>query len=290
METVLVIDSIRKFKKYSQFKSLKDFNNNMEQWLVDHKKLFTPSELIALKRLIRFSAKVHGIANAKINTLLDAIKEKDTNGYGVSRSTFKRMVKKAKKIGILKTKETVRKNGSQSSNLYIFQRFNTIEPPKTKDEQDGGAPAQQKSVSQLNHPKTSNIYKTINNIKTTSEMDHTYVPSFIDSSFVEAAKPFFSAKEIYELWLRVLIAYKKSNIKVPLSEIIGTVNKALKETVFLHKQGKIKKTFEGYFYRLLESYFYTEACRRTNHRILFNWLSPNKDPDKRRILDDLNVY
>src|SRR5690606_41192135 len=85
METVLVIDSIRKFKKYSQFKSLKDFNNNMEQWLVDHKKLFTPSELIALKRLIRFSAKVHGIANAKINTLLDAIKEKDTNGYGVSR-------------------------------------------------------------------------------------------------------------------------------------------------------------------------------------------------------------
>src|SRR5690606_33197417 len=128
-----------------------------------------------------------------------------------------------------------------SSNLYIFQRFNTIEPPRTKGEQEGAAPVQQKSVSKLNHPKTSNIYKTIN-IKTTSEMDHTYVPSFIDSSFVAAAKPFFSAKEIYELWLRVLIAYKKSNIKVPLSEIIGTVNKALKETVFLHKQGKIKKT------------------------------------------------
>src|SRR5690606_14665687 len=106
----------------------------------------------------------------------------------------------------------------------------------------------------------------------------------------EAAKPFFSAKEIYELWFRVLIAYKKSNIKVPLSEIIGTVNKALKETVFLHKQGKIKKTLEGYFYRLLESYFYTEAFSRTNHRILFNCICTNKDRDKRRILDDLNVY
>ncbi|MFJ5624963.1 hypothetical protein ACIQD3_20100 [Peribacillus loiseleuriae] len=106
----LVIDNIETFKKYSQFKSLQDFNNNIEQWMIE----FTTSERIALKRLIRYVAKVPGISTAKIHTILAAIDGKE-NGYGISRATFKRMTCKAQKIGLLTVKETVRSNMSQSS-------------------------------------------------------------------------------------------------------------------------------------------------------------------------------
>jgi hypothetical protein len=267
----LLTNNIKNFKRHSQFKSLKDFNNNIEQWMIEYKHQFTTSELIALKRLIRYSAKVPGISNAKINTILNAINEK-ANGYGVSRSTFKRMISKAKKIGLLEVKETVRSNQSQSSNLYIFQRFNTIEPPQTEGEQVEVPAEQQKIFLQLNHHnKLTKLIKTYN-IKTTSEeIDHTYLPSFIDSSFIDTAKPFFNAEEIYKLWLRVLIAYKKSNVNRSLPEVIGAVNKALKETVFIYKQDKIKSSFEGYFYRLVENYLGIEK-RRENKHLLYNWL------------------
>jgi len=185
----LFIGSIKQFKNYSQFKSLKDFNNNIEQWMVEYKHIFTQSELIALKRLIRYAAKIPGIANATINTILNAINEK-SNGYGISRSTFKRMITKAKRIGLLEVKETVRLNKSQSSNLYIFHRFNTIEPPQTENEQVETAPEQRKVFVQLNHPKTSNNIKTSKHKKTTF-IDHTYLPNYIDSSFIDTAKPFF---------------------------------------------------------------------------------------------------
>src|SRR5690606_26152812 len=147
----------------------------------------------------------------------------------------------------------------------------TIEPPRTEGEQVETASEQQKDFSQLNHPKTSNnIFKT-SNIKTTSldDLDHTYLPSFIDSSFIDTARPFFTAEKIYELWLRVHIVYKKSNVSRPLPEVIETVNKALKETVFIYKQGKIKTSLEGYFYRLAENYLAVEK-RRENKHLLYN--------------------
>ncbi|WP_409276151.1 hypothetical protein V1499_11190 [Neobacillus sp. SCS-31] len=120
---------IETFAHYSNFSNLKEFNSHFEQWLLLHKEDFTKSELIGLKRLVRFCAKVPGVSNAKIATVLKAINE-DLGENGISRTTFKRMTQKAMKIGILSIHETERKNGSQTSNLYFFNRFPTIEPPK----------------------------------------------------------------------------------------------------------------------------------------------------------------
>ena len=50
---------------------------------VEHKQDFTKGELVAFKRLVRFSAKYVGVANAKIETLVKGINEK-LNGFGVS--------------------------------------------------------------------------------------------------------------------------------------------------------------------------------------------------------------
>src|SRR5574342_512989 len=114
--------NIEGFEQYSQFKNLEEFNRHMEMWLLDHKEDFTKGELVGLKRLVRFSAKIPGVSNAKIGTVLKAIHE-EYHDNGISRSTFKRMIQKAINLGILTVYETERKNGSQSSNLYVFNRF-----------------------------------------------------------------------------------------------------------------------------------------------------------------------
>ncbi|WP_409305074.1 hypothetical protein [Peribacillus sp. SCS-155] len=145
--------NVENFKDMSNFRDIHDFNNQIEQWMVELKTQFTKSELAALKRLIRFSAKVAGICHAKIGTLVAATHAKDA--AGISRSTFKRMAGKARNFGLLEIHETERKNGSQTANLYVFNRF---EPP---------------NMQKLNQPKTNNLSKTskIKNIKTRNNVD-----------------------------------------------------------------------------------------------------------------------
>lgn len=136
---------IEGFQQYSQFTSLGEFNRHMEMWYLEHKQAFTKAELVGLKRLVRYSAKIPSVSNAKIGTILKAIHEQ-YNDSGISRATFKRMIGKAKKLGILTIYETERQNGSQSSNLYVFNRFPNYEPPKSE---------------KLNHHnETNNLLKT----------------------------------------------------------------------------------------------------------------------------------
>lgn len=137
---------IETFKEYSQFDSLKAFNTTIEMFLADHKKDFTKGELVAFKRLVRYSAKYFGVANAKIGTLLKTINEK-LNGFGISRSTFERMLRKAKDFGILTVKNTVKPKGGKGHNVFVFNTIdvlkkrilthceNTVKPCESKDEQ-----------------------------------------------------------------------------------------------------------------------------------------------------------
>lgn len=102
---------IEQFETYSQFSSLKDFNTHMEMWMAVHKDNFSKGERVGLKRLVRFAAKIPGVCNDKIGTVLKAIHE-EHNGNGISRSTFKRMIQKAIGLGLLIVHETERSNGS----------------------------------------------------------------------------------------------------------------------------------------------------------------------------------
>ncbi|MDF2790391.1 MAG: hypothetical protein K0S80_3492 [Neobacillus sp.] len=97
---------IEGFEGYSQFESVKEFNTHVEMWLAVKKQEFSKGELVGLKRLVRFSVKVPGVSNAKIGTVLKAINE-EYQGYGISRSTFKRMDVLA--IAIKSFKQLVRK-------------------------------------------------------------------------------------------------------------------------------------------------------------------------------------
>jgi hypothetical protein len=244
--------NIEQFKHLSQFKDLIDFNNHIEQWMTDLKAKFTKSELIALKRLIRFSAKIAGICNAKIATIVSATHELD--GVGISRSTFKRMVTKAKAFGLLTVYETERKNGSQTSNLYVFNRYpvkedvsisQTIELPKEE---------------KLNCPQTSNLSKTsnLNNKRNDVQLDNTYTSNRIPRQFTKLVDCFFDDHAITEeLWKIITIqthflSYYSHQDKLNLA--INTFKQLIRN---IKHNRKIRNLF-GYYYGIVNNFLDAE--------------------------------
>jgi N-acetylglutamate synthase-like GNAT family acetyltransferase len=237
---------IEGFEGYSQFKSVKEFNTHIEMWLAVKKDEFSKGELVGLKRLVRFSAKVPGVCNAKIGTVLKAINE-EYQGNGISRSTFKRMILKAKDLGILSIYETERKNGSQSSNLYSFNRFPQNEPPKAK---------------KLDHPKeTNNLLKT-NNQKITKrneapiELDHTFVSEKVPQAFVQAVKYFFAdAKTIEEYWHMVQIAAFRFEYDQHPDDILSIAVQSFKQLIRKLKSTKSIVKPIAFFYGIVTNKF-----------------------------------
>jgi hypothetical protein len=260
----MLTGEIKQFKEYSEFKTLKDFNNQIEMFLAEHKKEFTPTEYILFRRLTKFAAKVYGVATVSIKKFLKGVKEKDVK-VGASESTFHRMKRKAIKLGILEVKVTSRKNGTQSTNLWIFKQLQTIDTPKTECEQAEPAPLKGKVFKQLTPLKTNNLFKTNNNkyINKRKEhrFDYTYTASYIPKEFVQAIKPFFDdAATIEDFWKSVFLDTRRIKHIVGSEIITYTAIDAFKQSIRGYKQGKVKTTliryFTGIFKKLMDQAYF----------------------------------
>jgi hypothetical protein len=237
---------INRFEEFSQFTNLIEFNHHMEMWLAAVKHDFTKGEFVGLKRLVRFSAKIPGVCNAKIGTVLKKINE-DYNDNGISRSTFKRMILKAKELGIITIHETERKNGSQSSNLYVFNCFPSNEPPKQE---------------KMDHPnKTNNLSKTnkqkiIKRIEEPSELDYTFTSDRVPVPFVRLVKCFYpEAKLIEEFWRMTQIAAYRNNREKETEQVLTTAIQSFKQLISKLKSTKTVKKPIAYFYGILDKKF-----------------------------------
>lgn len=171
---------INQYRNLSQFKNLKDFNNNIEQWMLDIKSEFTKGELIGLKRLIRYSAKLPGVCNTKIQTLVSACSDMG----GISRRTFERMLSKAKTLGILKVVNTFKENGKQGHNVYVFNQYISLSSSNVvPNTVEIVAPKETDILS-----KTSNISKERN----TETLDASYTSNHVPKEFIELAEGYYS--------------------------------------------------------------------------------------------------
>ncbi|MCM3570137.1 hypothetical protein [Neobacillus mesonae] len=271
--------NIERFEEFSQFGSLTEFNHHLEMWLSVHKKDFSKGELIGLKRLVRFAAKIPGICNAKIGTILKAIHQEYHNN-GISRSTFKRMIGKAKNLGIFTVYETERKNGSQSSNLYVFNRFPDNEPPK-----------------QMSQPKeTGYLFKTTNQkiIKRNqepSELDHTFVNNRVPQTFILEVKYFFpEAKLIEEYWHMAQIAAFKFELQHETDMVVDYALQSFKQLIRKLKfTNTIRKPIAYYYGILMEKlyqFFSMKQCETQKENtsisdktnvILYDWLHDEEE-------------
>ncbi|ULT59586.1 hypothetical protein L1999_14120 [Neobacillus drentensis] len=250
--------TIEGFDTFSQFESLKEFNRHMEMWLLDHKKDFSKGELIGLKKLVRFSAKIPGVCNAKIGTILKAINQECKENI-LSRSTFKRMILKGKNMGIFTVYETERKNGSQSSNLYVFNRYPSNEPPKQET---------------MNRPKeTSNLLKTekeqkINKRKEVPiHLDHTYVSNRVPQAFVEIVKCFFpEAKVIEEYWRMAQITAYGYELHHETDLMVNLAIQSFKQLIRKLKLTKAVKNPIAYYSGILKEKYFQYYEERLNEQ------------------------
>lgn len=114
----------RNYDLLSKFTDINDFNNNFEQAMIDVKSEFTKSEYIALNKLRKFAANVVGVAWCKIQKAVAS-----THAYemiGVSRSTFDRMLRKARRLNLITVINTQKANNYQAHNIYVFNRVDEL--------------------------------------------------------------------------------------------------------------------------------------------------------------------
>ncbi|MGG4000728.1 hypothetical protein [Anoxybacillus kestanbolensis] len=252
--------NIEQFKHLSNFRDLKDLNNNMEAFLAEHKKDFTKSELICFKALLRYSVKVVGVSNISISKLLQSISER----FGeVSESTFHRMKRKAIKLGILTVYTTHRKNGSQSSNVWVFNRFlnsQTIDTPISDVKQEKVAKNQENIVEQLTPQETSNLLETNNhnninkrneNVQKDDKLDASYTSNRVPTEFRDFVKCFFDDyKTIEELW-KVISIQTYYHTYYSLDDRISLGIEAMKQLIRNIKQGRKVRNIFGYYYAIV---------------------------------------
>jgi hypothetical protein len=252
--------SIDQFEQLSQFTSLKEFNHHMEMWLVEHKHEFSKGERVGLKRIVRFAAKIPGVCNAKIGTMLKVIHE-DYQGNGISRSTFKRMIQKAITLGIITVHETERKNGSQSSNLYIFNRFPINEPHKEENLNHHNKTI---NLSETKETKNINTRKETESIEKSSieiaisktVLDYTYTSDRVPTAFVQIVKYFFpDAKTIEEYWRMTTIAAYRNCCEKEIERVIDIAIKAFKQMIGKLKSNTVVHKPIAYFYGILDKKF-----------------------------------
>ncbi|RXI96315.1 hypothetical protein DS745_21570 [Anaerobacillus alkaliphilus] len=253
---------INKFAYLSRFKSVQEFNKTIKHFIDTYSKEFTKSQKLAFQTLTQYSIKIIGVCNARICQLVKATHKH--NEGGISRSTFERMLQKAKKLGILSIISTTRKNGGTSHNVYIFQPFDGAPTKQLTERNCPEIPPQthtavavepqvtgQESLKEVENFTKEKNKKTIQELspKTLEELDYTYVPSYVPEQFIKTVKPFFTrATEICQLWDRALMAYRSRKIRDPIGWFLPLIIKAFKETVYKYKQNRIKTSFVQYFF------------------------------------------
>jgi hypothetical protein len=218
--SVMKSGHIENFKHLSVFESIKDFNNNIEMFLAEHKSEFTKSELIAFKRLVRFSARVLGVCNAKIQTILKAINDA-AGGHGISRSTFERMLRKAKKLGILIVHNTARSGGGKGHNVFVFQRFEVSKNEKLTHCENVEKPTETSADESVSMTETVNTSETSNlENKENTNINHLNVSQPKRKPYLKGLPKrlqhfqAFFGKHAKSMYWRVWLAAKKLGVDV----------------------------------------------------------------------------
>ncbi|KAB7667713.1 hypothetical protein [Bacillus sp. B1-b2] len=153
------------------------------------------------------------------------------------------MTSKAQSLGLLSIHSAVRKNGSKSSNVYVFNRFE----PSNKQ--------------QLNHAKTSNSQTTkikdkeIRTEEPYSKNHIKVVSNFVHKDFADYANYFFPVQQTEELY-RISHIHSKQ-LKLPSCELEKASNESLKLLVAKVRKKKVKKVknVNGYFNGIVKKVF-----------------------------------
>ncbi|MGF0348252.1 hypothetical protein ACQR3P_31915 [Rhodococcus sp. IEGM1300] len=205
-------NQLEDIKKLQRFDTLDDFNESFYIAMKKHRDAFSKGELIALKTLKNWGAKIVGVVYAKIGTIISDLIKRKGEMYAPSRSTFERAIRKAKKLGIIRTIET--KQGSKSerrrnlkgNNLFIFELFSDSEQlTERKDTQltereNAETPHNQAvQMPEIEGDALKTLYTSKNTLSSLrKKRDSSYVQSYVPRFLVNKLKPFYDSADIIE--------------------------------------------------------------------------------------------
>lgn len=248
-------------RKYQSFESVEEMDGAINEAL----KLFdlNESQRTVLFTLSKYSCKYVGVSYLKTKTLADAT--------SLSQRTVQRALKHLCDLNIItRIKRFKIVSGGFTSSLTIINQPSLwhIDLSYCKD----GEKADVTRVAPSDFKKETITLKASNSLKEReSELDYSYVyNSNIPDQFIDAVKPFFkSAKEVYKLWGKVLLAEKLycNGSVFPIDLAVSS----FKNTVFMYKRGRIKKTFFAYFFGVLSKNASWLARKISKVSGVFNW-------------------
>ncbi|MBZ5750379.1 helix-turn-helix domain-containing protein [Metabacillus rhizolycopersici] len=268
-------------QSYQSFSTIAEMDQAVRGFLYKHKSSLSEGTMKVLKFIWSHSVKVIGVSFAKYDTIAD--------GVQISRRTVIRATKQLESLGVIKKIPTARMNGKQGVNLLVIQPFQSIDdmknnvspldvtapvtPNKTENKQSSLCENKTKPTYVRNSKNSHYLKLEESTQKEKSDLIHdhqldtSFLPESVHKEFVQAAKPFLNAVEIYKLWKRVLIVYNKMKLERCLADVMDKVIDAFKQTVFMKKMGRIHSTFEGYFYRVMYEFLIVEKRNELRHRL-----------------------
>ncbi|MGP4073979.1 helix-turn-helix transcriptional regulator [Piscibacillus sp. B03] len=278
-------------KQYESFNNITEMNESIYNY-IDHLKHNVPQSVIdVLFCLGKASLRCIGLSFMKQATIA-----KET---GYSRKTVNKAIKKLESIGVIDSVRTQTMSGRPSVKVVRILPFSLerLQQVVTSDKVqeanidnelsliDEFEPFEKESLpNNLREDKegmTSRDNKVITSNDKESESDKidcSFIPKdIVPEDFINTAKPFFKAKRIFRLWGIVKNAMKQ--MKVYLSqEVIEAIIESFKTSIFMEKLGRIKKSFDGYFFGVLITKFapISRKVVATTHKgniLFYDWLN-----------------
>jgi len=266
---------------YTQYRQLQSFdcievmNQAIRQFLYTYGHELSESAVEVLKTLSRHACDIVGVAFPKVETLAELV--------GKSVRTVQRALKTLEGYGIIKRIPTIRttgkRKGGNGHNVYVIQSVENVKelpsdmPPvtpemsprqETSDADVSSDQAMQKRAETMLRETLHSRLNKKDDITSAppTALDESFTPGIVPEEFTKTVAPFYrSADDIFDLYRRVLIAYRRSKLDKPLDDVVDTVVKAFKQAIFAQKRGRIRSTFNGYFYRVLEAMLAVERRR-----------------------------
>lgn len=204
-------------------------------------------------RVLEFRSKiVPGASWIKVETICSVVDKSD--------ATVRRALRKLTEIGIIEKVGTIReKSGGKGANVYVIRATET-----TRDKSNDKSPMTNRYGEQ-NEDRTRNktLFATSkedsgkeaqnklhsNNVQESGKedrLDKSFTPGIVPNEFRDLVGRYYNdAERIYHLYQRCVIATNAAGLHVVNEQL---AIQAFKESVFQRKTGKIRGSFDGYFY------------------------------------------
>ncbi|MFT4417054.1 transcriptional regulator [Fredinandcohnia humi] len=252
---------MKQLRQYETFESVSDMDNFIGEALEVLELVELDRKLLRL--LAGHSCKFVGVSFLKVQTMADTLE--------VSYKTAQRALKRLKDIGIIQRVRQLRAvSGGFGSSLTIIRPIVlTYRTEATEPAPEGSEKVSQKSETFF----LKAFQKDIKTIRQQEELDYTYLEEFVPQEFIQTAKPFVSAQEVFSLWGKVQVVSKR--VAPAVIEILEPAIRAFKASVLAYKSRRVKKSFGAYFWGTLTGVFSVEQRRRNLESLPFHydWLN-----------------